>query len=134
MMALSANTQSLIAGALFDFVGHLSSIPKTAQLGSSERSPYAYAPSEELKKWAYKRGLDLKSANSDWNKHSGEITLEMLANEGADNLHRVTGALQAFAQDFTTKDTENPENFLRKWATRHKLELSNPQHRWFVLL
>jgi hypothetical protein len=132
MSALSAKTQSLVAGALFDFVGHLTTLPKTVKVGGSET---VYDAMQELDKWAHKRGLDLSDANVDgWDKTAGEVTLEMLANEGIDDQRRVAGALRAFAKDFPQDMLSRPETALTKWATRHRLSLANPQLRWSAAL
>lgn len=53
-------TQKRIAGALFDFLGHLTTMPKPLTVGSSQLAPPAL---DELQKWADKRGLSLDDAD-----------------------------------------------------------------------
>jgi len=67
MKVLNATKKSdIVAGALFDFCGRLSTMARTLKVGSSED------PSELLailRKWAEQRGLDINHADvQDWEK------------------------------------------------------------------
>ena len=53
-------TDSRIAGALFDFLGHLTTMPKPLTVGASELAPPAL---DELRAWATKRGFSLDDAD-----------------------------------------------------------------------
>lgn len=72
---------SVIAGALFDFAGYLTTLDKSVTVGASEpSSPMVHL----LEGWAEKRGLNLSDANvQDWNKRTApaaKITDEDLVN------------------------------------------------------
>ena len=49
-----------IVGALFDFLGHLTTMPRTVTFGASALSPPALT---ELETWAKKRSLNLDRAD-----------------------------------------------------------------------
>ena len=52
--------QKHIAGALFDFLGHLTTMSEPLTLGASHLTPPAL---DELHKWADKRGFSLDDAD-----------------------------------------------------------------------
>ena len=51
---------ALIAGALFDFAGHLTTMDEVYEIGAARDSTRMVA---ELQAWASKRGLDLSDAD-----------------------------------------------------------------------
>jgi hypothetical protein len=126
-MNLSSGTQSLIAGALYDFAAHLTTLPKTIKAGGAEP---VYGVHEALQMWAHKRGLDLNAVDPDWSKTAGEVTLESLVQDGRDARARIAGALYDFTEYVRSTNAKNSEDALVRWATRTGLSLASPQPRW----
>ena len=128
-MQLSQGTQSLIAGALFDFVGFLTTNSKTIKAGASEP---VYDVHDALMSWADQRRFDLEKAQPDihWDKKAVQLTLEDLVNEGEDAPRRIAGALISFVAFCKVAETEDYENAVLRWATKTGLDISNPQGRW----
>jgi hypothetical protein len=129
-MQLSQGTQSLIAGALVDFVGYLTTQSKAVTAGASET---VYDLHDAFFTWASKRRFDIEKAQPDhhWDKkQASEATLEDLVNEGNDSPGRIAGALMSFMAYCKVAQTEDFEGAVLKWATKTGLDLSNPQHRW----
>jgi len=128
-MNLSSGTQSLIAGALYDFAAHLTTLPKTIRAGGAEP---VYDVHEALQRWAHMRGLDLDGVDPDldWSKTAGEITLESLVSDGHDARERIAGALRDFAGHVRSTGARDYGDALVRWATKTGLSLSSPQHRW----
>lgn len=59
-------TDPKIAGALFDFMGYLTTRPKSIHLGSKNS---VYRGMDALQTWAKERGLNLEEADvKGWNK------------------------------------------------------------------
>lgn len=54
------NREALIAGALFDFAGHLTTMDEVYEVGASRDASRMVA---ELRAWAKKRGLNLSAAD-----------------------------------------------------------------------
>lgn len=128
-MNLSSGTQSLIAGALLDFVGHLTNLPRTVKAGASE---LVYDLHEETLRWAAARGLPLDRVdpNLEWNKTASEVTLDMLVADGRDTPQRIAGALTSFVNFLSTSNATDYEGAFLRWATATRLEIHNPQPRW----
>ena len=127
-MNLSSGTQSIVAGALYDFVGHLTTLPTTIKAGASET---VYDVFDTFKAWAMKRGLDIdKAMVEDWNVLPGEVTLASLTGGGATEQKRISGALMSYIEYVKVADTTNYEDAMLRWATKTGLTLSNPQPRW----
>lgn len=128
-MNLSSGTQSLIAGALYDFAAHLTTLPKTIKAGGSEP---VYDVHDALQHWAHDRGLDMTAITPDleWNRIASEPTLESLVSEGKDVGARIAGALASYADHVKSSGTTRYEDALVQWASRTGLSLASPQHRW----
>jgi hypothetical protein len=128
-MNLSSGTQSLIAGALVDFVAHLTTLPKTIKAGASEE---VYDVRDELLRWADSRGMPLErvEAKMDWDKTASVVTLEMLASGGQDGPERIAGALASYVDFVRATEATNYEEAFVKWATKTGLEIHDPQLRW----
>jgi len=127
-MNLSSGTQSLIAGALFDFIGHLTTRPKTIRSGASEA---VYDIQDALVHWAAERGLGLDEAMvQDWNTQPGQVTIASLAGGDQDERRRIAGALVDFAAFAEVAGAEDPEKAALQWATKTGLEIHDPQRRW----
>lgn len=127
-MNLNSGTQSIIAGALFDFMGHLTTLPKTIQAGASE-TPYDVM--DAFKAWAHDRGLNIEKAMvQDWNTLPGEVTIASLASTGAVEQRRIAGALLSYVNYVKAADTYEYEDTMLRWASKTGLSLANPQHRW----
>lgn len=127
-MQLDQGTQSIVAGALYDFVGHLTTLDKNLVVGSSKNPTSAL---DELVKWAHQRGLNLDPAQvQDWNTQPGEITLQMVASSGTVQQERIAGALTDFAQWAQDQGGRDWEGLFKRWATRKQLSLANPQVHW----
>ena len=131
-MNLSSGTQSLIAGALFDFVAHLTTKPKAIKAGATEE---VYDIQEALLKWAQERKLDLEFADvQGWSKFASEADdIRVLAEETKKLGPRIAGALASFAEFATLAENPDLENVLLKWATKTGLEIHDPQARWSTL-
>jgi hypothetical protein len=129
-MALELGTQSLIAGAIFDFAAHLTTLPKTIRVGTEET---VYDVLEELQRWAFDRRLDLDGADvTGWNKAAAVTTIEDLAYEGAAVRRRISGALHSFANFTVSSKSQDYENLLVRWASDHKLAIHDPQRAWMM--
>ena len=130
-MNLNTGTQSIIAGALFDFAAWLTTQP-SLKVGASEPAGVMVVM---LQRWARERhfNLDEIEANvSSWDKTASVVTLDDLMNEGYDMPQRIAGALRhfvAFVEESAM--TDYPKALLR-WATKTGLEVSNPQKRWLA--
>ena len=128
-MTLSSGIQSLISGALFDFVGHLTTKPKTVKAGTSEEEVYDIR--DALLKWAEERKLDLEHADvRGWSKFAVEDDIRNLAEETKKVGPRIAGALTSFAEYAMLAESPDLENVLLKWATKTGLEIHDPQMRW----
>lgn len=127
-MNLSTGTQSLIAGAIFDFMGYLTSRPKTVEAGDTHNP----TPVLDLfTEWAAERGLSTEHAMvQDWNTLPGEVTIASLAGDRGDEPRRIAGALVSFVDYLRVAETDDYENALLRWASKTGLEISNPQERW----
>lgn len=65
-MSIKENTDKLIAGALFDFTGYLTTLKKPITFGSFYDASLAL---KHLKKWAKMKNLNLDKADvKGWNK------------------------------------------------------------------
>ena len=127
-MNLSSGTQSIIAGAIFDFMGHLTTLPKTIKAGGSE-TPYDVM--DAFKMWAHTRGLDIEKAMvQDWDTLAGEVTLAALASTGATEQRRIAGALLSYVEYVQVADTSRYEDAMLRWASKTGLTLANPQPKW----
>lgn len=131
-MQLDQGTQSIIAGAVMDFLGHLVARDRALVL-ASDQPPSALV---ELKTWAFKQGLDLEQADvMAWDKAPKVLTLDLVAS-GVDHQHsRIAGALCDFVS-YTGSQTvaqgyrQDWETLFQRWATWKKLSVSNPQVHW----
>jgi len=86
---------------------------------------------DELQTWAYKRGLDIETAQvQDWATQPGEVTLAMVASSGSVQQSRITGALVDFAQYADLDGTKDRESVFMRWATKTGLTIANPQPHW----
>jgi len=121
-MQLNIGTQNIIAGALFDFMGHLAQTKTASNKKATVR--------EELDKWAYTRNLSLNNGGVvDWEK-SPEATLAALAGGVFDQQARVASALLDFAV-FAEAHAEDPlPKVCMRWAMLRDLTISNPQPHW----
>jgi hypothetical protein len=127
-MELDLGTQSIVAGALYDFLGHLTTLDQNLVVGATKNPTTAL---DELQRWAYKRGLDIETAQvQDWNTQPGEVTIEMVASSGAVQQTRVVGALRDFAEYADLDGDKNREAVFMRWATKTGLTVSNPQPHW----
>lgn len=128
-MNLSSGAQSLITGALFDFIGYLTTRPKTIKAG--EKEP-VYDLHEALTKWAKERKLDLQKADvQGWAKVAETMDLRTLAEETKQVGPRVAGALRSFVE--YAAETSDVESALLKWASKTGLEIHDPQPQWSFL-
>ena len=136
-MQLDLGTQAIIAGALYDFLGHLTTLDKNIVVGGSDNPTPAL---DELCKWGAMRGLPLEDINidipvEDWDQAPKKIELSMLASTGVDQHKKVIAALADFCQ-FADSQTVTPnqrrdwEGLFKRWATRKALTVSNPQIHW----
>jgi len=134
-MNLSSGTQSLIAGALFDFVAHLTTTAKTIQTGAAEAAEEVYDIREALLQWAHERQLDLEVADiRGWSKFASDTDdLRILAEETKRLGSCIAGALASFAEFATLAESPDLEKVLHKWSTKTGLEIHNPQSRWSSL-
>ena len=127
-MNLSSGTQSIIAGALFDFMGHLTTLPKTIKTGD------IHTPHDLLNVftvWAKERGLNIEKAMvQDWDTLPGQVTLASLATSGGADEGRIAGALVSYLDYLRVAETDDYEGTLLRWASKTGLEISNPQERW----
>ena len=72
-MNLSSGTQGLIAGAIFDFMGYLTTRPKTVSAGATENPTPVL---DHFTTWAAERGLSTERAMvQDWNTLPGMVTI-----------------------------------------------------------
>lgn len=128
-MNLSGETQSIIAGALFDFIEHLGSQPKTVTAGEDLPKPDLF---EVLSKWAQERTFDMEVADEmGWSKFSGDADdIRVLATETKQLGPRIGGALRSFTEYATLAESEDFESVLLKWASKTGLQIHDPQHRW----
>jgi hypothetical protein len=127
-MQLDQGTQSIIAGALYDFVGHLTTLDRNLVVGSSKSPTSAL---DELVKWAHQRGLTLNPAQvQDWNTQPGEVTLQMVASSGVVQQERVAGAVRDFAQWAQDQGGRDWEGLLKRFAMHKQLSVANPQPHW----
>jgi hypothetical protein len=129
-MNLSSGTQSLIAGAIIDFVGYLTTRPKTIKAGAND---LVYDIHDALVRWATERKLDLDHADPiKWNvtKTASEATLHDLFDNGQENPRRIAGAVVSFVEFVHTAGTTDYENAFVKWASKTGLEIHDPQERW----
>jgi hypothetical protein len=128
-MNLSSGTQSLIAGALFDFVAHLTTLPKTLQAAASEE---VYDIDEVLGKWATERELDLERADvRGWSNFTSDADdIQVVGDEPTLLGPRIAGALRSFAEYAALADSPDLENVLFKWASKTGLQIHDPQRRW----
>lgn len=131
-MDLSSGTQSLIAGALIDFVGHLTTLPKPIKTGGDEP---VYDVHDELTRWAHLRGFPLADVEvkHDWDKTASVKSLGDLLGQSRDEPQRIAGALVSFAEFVRVAETSDFEKALLKWATKTGLEIHDPQPRWSAL-
>lgn len=127
-MELSSGTQSIITGALVDFVGHLTALPKRVKAGVEPR----YDLHDELFRWADQRGLPLEKipAKTDWDKTASDMTLEALVNDGHNTSVRIAGALKSYIEFVREAKTREFEEAFVKWATMTGLQIHDPQMRW----
>ena len=127
-MNLNSGTQSIIAGAIYDFMGHLTTLPKTIKAGGSE-TPYDVM--DAFKIWAHDRGLNIEKAMvQDWNTIAGEPTLASLASTGVTEQKRIAGALLSYVDYVKVAQTSKYEDAMLRWASKTGLILSNPQPTW----
>ena len=136
-MHLDLGTQAIIAGALYDFLGHLTTLDKNIVVGGSANPTPAL---DELGRWAAMRGLPVEDINidipvEDWDKAPKKIELHMLASSGIDQQKRVIGALRDFSEyaDSQTVSLTHRRDWggtFKRWATRKALVISNPQLHW----
>jgi hypothetical protein len=125
---LSSSTQSLIAGAIFDFAAYLTTRPKTIHVGASEVVPPLV---EELQKWALLRKLELSKADVlGWDKTAAVVTLGDLVSEGKTVRRRIAGALHDFAQFAVTRGSSELENTIVRWAALRRIAIHDPQRAW----
>lgn len=127
-MNLSSGTQSIIAGAVFDFAAWLTTRPKTVRAGAEEEaSPMV----DLLEGWASERGLSLDNAMvQDWNTQPGQVTLASLSGADDEQMRRVAGAVVDFADYLRAAASDDYENTLLRWAAKTGLEIHDPQPRW----
>jgi len=127
-MNLSSGTQSIIAGALFDFMGRLTTLPKTIKTGD------VHTPHDLLDVftvWAKERGLSIEKAMvQDWDTLPGEVTLASLSSTDGLAERRILGALVSYLDYLRVAETDDYEGALLRWASKTGLEISNPQERW----
>lgn len=127
-MNLSSGTQSIIAGALYDFMGYLTTRPKSMVTGAAE-TPHDIL--EHFQTWADERGLSLEKAMvQDWNTQVGEITIASLASGGAVEQRRIAGALLSYVDFLRVAQTSDYEKAMLRWASKTGLTIANPQPRW----
>ena len=136
-MQLDLGTQSIIAGALYDFLGHLTTLDKNIVVGGRANPTPAL---DELCKWGAMRGLPMEDINihipvQDWDKAPEKPTLQMLASSGVGQHKRIIAALADFCQ-FSDSQTVTPNqrrnwgSLFKRWAVRKALTVSNPQVHW----
>jgi len=136
-MQLDLGTQGIVAGALYDFLGHLTSLDQNLVVGATAEASPAL---DELVRWAHQRGLPLDSQYlnvrvRDWDQAPEKPTLQMLASTGMDQQRTIMGALADFA-DFSDSQTVTPNqrrnwgSLFKRWAVRKALTVSNPQVHW----
>jgi hypothetical protein len=127
-MQLDLGTQSIVAGALYDFLGHLTTLDQNLIVGSTKNPTKAL---DELVVWAHKRGLDIERAQvQDWNTQPGEVTIQMIASSGDAQQTRVMGALMDFAEYADLDGGKDREAVFMRWASKTGLTVSNPQPHW----
>lgn len=127
-MNIDLGTQSLIAGAVFDFAAHLTCLPKTVRVGATET---VYDVLEELQKWAFARQLELDNADvMGWSKAASAPTLEDLASSAKVTRRRISGALHSFARYVASTGSSDYERLLVRWASVSKLSIHDPQRAW----
>ena len=127
-MNLSSGTQSLIAGALFDFMGHLTTRPKVVKTGETQ-TPHDLL--ETFSIWAKERGLNIEKAMvEDWNMLPGQVTLASVAGSDDNEQRRIAGAPIDFVDFVKVAETDNYEKALLQWASKTGLEIHDPQARW----
>lgn len=125
-MNLDLGTQSLIAGAVFDFAAHLTALPRTVRVGAKEP---VYDVLSELERWAFQRNLDIEEADVvGWNKAAAVATLEDLVSTPIKR--RVAGAVRSYAEFIVASGSTDYENTLVRWATTCKLSIHDPQRAW----
>jgi hypothetical protein len=125
---IDLGTQSLIAGAVFDFAAHLTTLPKTVRVGGAEP---VYDVLAELERWAFQRNLVLDDADvQGWDKTASSPTLEALARSGDTNRRRIGGALRSFAKFAVNSNSTDFENLIVRWASSYKLAIHDPQRAW----
>ena len=127
-MNLSSGTQSLIAGAIFDFMGYLTTRPKTVAAGATENPTPVL---DHFTVWAKERGLNIEKAMvQDWNTLPGQVTIASVANADGVEEGRIAGALVSYVDYLRAAETNDYEEALLRWASKTGLEVSNPQERW----
>jgi hypothetical protein len=127
-MNLNSGTQSLIAGAIFDFMGYLTTRPKTVEAGATQNPTPIL---DHFTTWAAERGLSIEKAMvQDWNTLPGQVTLASVAGADDDEQRRIAGALVDFVEFVKLAGPEDPEKAVIQWATKTGLEIHNPQQRW----
>lgn len=125
---MNDGTQSLIAGALFDFASWLTGQRPSFEVGSDKP---VYPVLESLQKWASERDFDLEvGADFEWNKAATITTIEDLAQAGADTQRRIAAALRDFATELVSTNATNIENSLVRFASKRNLSVANPQLKW----
>lgn len=127
-MNLSSGTQSLIAGAIFDFMGHLTTLPKTIKTGETH-TPHDLIATFQA--WADTRGLNIERAMvEDWNTLPGQVTLASVSGSDDEEQRRIAGALVNFMDFVKIAGTDDYEKCLLQWASKTGLEIHDPQARW----
>jgi hypothetical protein len=125
-MNLDLGTQSLIAGAVFDFAAHLTALPKTIRVGETQP---VYDVLEELQRWAFARELEIDDADvEEWSKRAAVTTLEELVSRSS--RRRIAGALVSFAKFAAKSGSRDYENLLVRWASSCALSIHDPQRSW----
>lgn len=130
-MNLSSGTQSLIAGALFDFMGRLTTRSKILEMGATKNTQPVL---DVFKVWAKERGLNIdKAMVEDWNTLPAQVTIASVANADGVEEGRIAGALVSYVeylQAAEAAETDDYEGAFLRWASKTGLEVSNPQKRW----
>lgn len=125
-MNLDLGTQSLIAGAVFDFAAHLTGLPKTIRVGETQP---VYDVLEELQRWAFTRELELDGADVEgWGKTAAVMTLADLV--PTRSRRRIAGALVSFAKFAAESGSRDYESLLVRWASSCALSIHDPQRAW----
>lgn len=125
-MNLDLGIQSLIAGAVFDFAAHLTTLPRTVRVGAKEP---VYDVLAELERWAFQRNLDIEEADVvGWSKAASVTTLEDIVSMPV--RRRLAGALRSYADFVVASGSSDYENTLVRWASSCRLAIHDPQRAW----